>query len=42
MWEETFAEGYHWRRDQEAQHRQLSAQIVQLREPCRRCPMLWY
>jgi two-component system phosphate regulon sensor histidine kinase PhoR len=38
MWEETFAEGYHWRRDQEAQHRLLSAQIVQLRDALQAMP----
>lgn len=38
FWEETFADGYHWRRDQEAQQRQLSAQILQLRDALQAMP----
>ena len=38
IWEETFAAGYHWRRDQEAVHRQLTAQLVQLRDALEAMP----
>jgi len=38
IWEETFAEGYHWRRHQEITQRQLSAQIVQLRDALQAMP----
>lgn len=38
IWEETFAAGYHWRRDQETVHRQLTAQIVQLRDALEAMP----
>ena len=38
LWEETFADGYHWRRDQEARQRQLSAQILQLRDALQAMP----
>ncbi len=38
LWEETFADGYHWRRDQEALQKQLSAQILQLRDALQAMP----
>ncbi|WP_123104932.1 phosphate regulon sensor histidine kinase PhoR [Acidithiobacillus sulfuriphilus] len=38
IWEETFAAGYHWRRDQETVHRHLTAQIVQLRDALEAMP----
>ncbi|WP_308388609.1 phosphate regulon sensor histidine kinase PhoR [Acidithiobacillus sp. AMEEHan] len=38
IWEETFAEGYHWRRHQEIRQQQLNRQIMQLRDALQTLP----
>ncbi len=38
IWEETFAEGYHWRRHQEIQRQQLNAQVGQLQDALQALP----
>lgn len=38
IWEETFAEGYHWRRHQEIRQQQLNQQIMQLRDALQTLP----
>ncbi|MCE5360224.1 phosphate regulon sensor histidine kinase PhoR [Candidatus Igneacidithiobacillus taiwanensis] len=38
IWEETFAEGYHWRRHQEQRQHTLNQQIMQLRDALQALP----
>lgn len=38
IWEETFAEGYHWRRHQEMRQQQLNHQVMQLRDALQALP----
>lgn len=38
IWEETFAEGYHWRRSQEVHQQKLNYQIMQLRDALQALP----